>query len=65
METQTKRSEPCAKLYALDVAGNKVEIAKSIIDTMSQKQLEQLIKYSEVVTSPAQPKFPYIRQYFT
>ena len=58
METQTK-------LYALDVAGNKVEIAKSIIDTMSQKQLEQLIKYSEVVTSPAPAKFPYIRQYFT
>ena len=32
---------------------------------MSQKQLEQLIKYSEVVTSPAPAKFPHIRQYFT
>jgi hypothetical protein len=52
-------------MYALDVAGNKVEIAKSIIDTMSQKQLEQLIKYSEVVTSPAPAKFSTIRQYFS
>ena len=52
-------------LQAVDIAGNIVKIHKDIVDKMSQKQLEQLIKYSEIVTSPAKNDFSYIRQYFT
>lgn len=51
-------------LQAIDIAGNIVKIDKDVVDKMSQKQLEQLIKYSEIVSSPAKPEFSHIRQYF-
>jgi hypothetical protein len=50
-------------LYAIDIAGNIVQVDKSVIDKMSQKQLEQLIKYSEVVTRPAE-QFSTMKEYF-
>jgi hypothetical protein len=51
-------------LYSVDVAGNIVQIDKSVIDKMSQKQIEQLIKYSEVVARPSAQTFSTMKEYF-